>query len=476
MKIPFVGGSNAARSANASIQRTVNCYLEIDPKNERAPEALYGTPGLTLRATASSSICRAALTLNASFSYWVVGNTVYRMDTSYTLTSCGTIGTSSGRVGIATNGTETLIVDGVAGWLVSGTTLTQISDPDFPNGVTVATIQDGYFIVAGDGSGRIYWNETPNAGTNWDGTDFSTAEGKPDSTLAVLSHHREVWVIGSDSAEIFINTGDSDALFARSGNTFIEQGTASGWTVQAMDNTVYWLGANDNGEGIVFKAQGYNPVRISTHALEQEIRGYSTISDAFAFTYQIDGHLFYVLTFPTANKTWFYDASTQNWCEWVWRNPNDNSENRHRANCHIFFNRKHLVGDWEAGEIYSLDQEVYDDNGDAILRLRRSQTISSTGTRLFFGELTIDMETGVGTGSGQGADPMLMLRYSDDNGHSWSNYRQRSIGQAGEYDTLVKFGPTGGTKRGKGRVWEISMTDPVKFAVFGADAVVTQGT
>lgn len=475
MRIPFVGGYNEARSSNASIQRTVNCYLETDPANPRVPVAMYGTPGLTLRVTAGTSVARGALRFSSSYAYWVVGNTVYRMGTNYALTTVGTIGTASGRVGMASNGTEVLIVDGSKGYLVTGTSIAEITDVDFPDGVTVCAYQDSYFIVAGDGTGKIYWNETPNSGTSWVGTDFSTAEANPDATVGLVSDHRELWVVGTDSTEIFVNTGDSDALFARSGNAFIQQGTVSGWTVQAMNNTVYWLGQSKDGQGVVFRAEGYNPLRVSNHALEAEIRGYSTITDAFAFTYQIDGHYFYVLTFPTANKTWFFDAATEEWFEWVWRNPSDNSENRHRANCCVFFNQKQLVGDWENGKIFSLELDVYTDNSDPILRKRITQTIAQSGKRLFFGEMLLDMETGVGTASGDGSDPQIMLRYSDDNGHSWSNTKQKSIGAAGDYDAIVKFPPSGGTKRGKGRVWELTMTDPVKFALFGADVSVVEG-
>jgi hypothetical protein len=207
--------------------------------------------------------------------------------------------------------------------------------------------------------------------------------------------------------------------------------------------------------------------------VEQAIRGYSTIADAFALCFQIDGHAFYVLVFPTADATWLYDASTQQWFEWSWRNPSDNTDHRHRANCYVFFNEKHLVGDWETGKIYSLEMEVYTDNGDPIRRKRITQTLSEDGARLFFEELQIDMETGVGLASGQGSDPMVMLRYSNDNGHSWSNTKQKSIGQQGDYDARVKFGPTGSARN---RVWELTMTDPVKFAVFGAWARVTKGT
>lgn len=473
MKIPFVGAEYVARSLSAGAQRSVNCFMEYQKAEDGTarPVALYGTPGLVLRATASTTVHRGAIRAG-SYSYWVVGNTVYRMDSAYALTSCGTIGTSSGRVGIAWNGTQCLIVDGVAGWIVTGTTLAQIVDVDFPNGVTAATCQDSYFLVAGDGSGRAYWCETPNSGTAWNGLDFATAEGNPDNAVGILSDHREVWIPGTETTEIFVNTGDADALFQRSGNAYIQQGAASAATMCAMNNTVYWLGSGKDGQGIVFRAEGYNPVRCSDHSLEEAIRGYSTISDAYAFTFQVAGHSFYALSFPTADATWLYDAATDKWYEWAWRDPALNELHRHRAACCIFFNGEHLVGDWETGEIYALDLDTYTDNGDPIMRLRRTQTARSAG-RLFFGALTVDMEAGVA--NADCADPQVMLRYSNDDGHSWSNIKQKSIGAVGEYGKRVKFGPTGSSKPGRGRVWELSMTDPVKFAVFGADVDVTEG-
>lgn len=471
MKIPFVGPSATARSLNANAERSVNCFLEMNRDNPPRPVALYGTPGTVLRATLGASPVRGALKLKSGlYAYWVAGNTVYRMDTSYAVVSCGTIGTSSGQVGMATNGTETLIVDGQKGWLVTGTTLAEIVDVDFPDGVSRCTYQDGYFLVTGDGSQRFYWNETPGSGSAWNGLDFASAEGSPDNTVGIISDHRELWLFGSETAEIWINTGDADAPFQRSGNTFVEQGTAAAGTVCSMNNTVYWLGASKDGQGIVFRAEGYSPVRISDHGLEEAIRGYSTISDAFAYCYTLAGHSFYVLTFPTADATWLYDASTDRWFEWLWRNPANNEFHRHRSNCCVFFNGEHLVGDWESGKVYALDLDTYTDNGDPIRLLRRTQAMTDENARLFFEEVQIDMETGVA--NGDCANPLVMLRYSNDGGHTWSAEKQKSIGQVGQYGARVKFGPSGS---GRNRAWELSITDPVKRAVFGASARVSKG-
>lgn len=471
MKIPFVGPSYQARSVDAATERSVNVYLEKNPAPGRE-WALYGMPGLTLRATVGTTVHRGGIRMGA-LTFFVAGNTVYKMTTAYVVTSLGTIGTSSGRVGMATDGDEVLIVDGVAGWIATATTLTQIADPDFPNGVTQAKCLDSYFLVAGNASQRVYWNQNPGTGTAWNGLDFASAEGAPDNIIGIEVDHRELWLFGSETVEIWVNTGDASAPFQRSGNAFIEQGTAAAWSITKADNSVFWLGNGEQGEGVVFRAQGYSPVKISSDAMDTAIRKYSTISDAFSYSFQLDGHVFYVLTFPTADATWVYDVATSAvagqpvWCEWLWRDAATNEFHRHRSAWHVFNGRKHLVGDWETGKVYSLEPEVYTDNGDAIKRLRRTQTISAGGKRLFFGEMNIDMETGVANAASP--DPRLMYRYSNDSGHSWSNEKQISVGAVGQYGKRVKVGPTGS---GRNRVHEISMTDPVEFAVFGADLTV----
>ena len=474
MRVPFVGAAYEARSLNADAQRAVNVYLEMDNGNPRAPVALYGTPGMIRRFTLGNSPVRGAIR-QGPLSYWVAGNSVYKVSgsgTTYTATLLGVIGTSSGQVGMASNGTQVLIVDGNKGWIATSTTLAEITDVDFPDTVTRCAFQDGYFIVAGDGTQKFYINETPNTGTLWNGADFASAEGAPDNTIGIISDHRELWLFGSTSAEVWVNTGNADFPFERSGNTFIEHGCAAAGSIEKLDNTVFWLGEDDRGGAVVFRAQGYNPTRISTHALEMAMQGYSTVSDAFAYTYQMEGHAFYVLTFPTANVTWVYDVSTGYWNQWSWRNPSTNVLNRHRSNCHVYFNGEHLVGDFETGEVYALDLDTFSDDGDPIIRIRTTQTMNAEGLRMFFDSLQVDMETGVGLATGQGSAPLLMLRYSDDGGHSWSDIRTASVGAVGAYGVRALFRRLG---MGRNRTWEISMTDPVKFCVLGAFAQVSKG-
>lgn len=470
--IPFIGASYQARSLNVDAQRALNCYIEMDQASPRAPMALYGTPGLRKVATASAgSGCRGAIT-EAGYAWLVIGGYVYRMDASYTLTSLGTIGSSSGPVGLASNGLELLIVDGSAGWVVNvaAATLTQITDADFPNGVRRATYQDGYFIVTGDGSERFYISQLLNGGS-WDGLDVASAQGSPDNTVGVISDHRELWLFGNSSAEIWINTGNADFPFERTSNAFVEQGCAAAPTVCKLDNAVCWLGADERGSGIVWRANGYTPVRISTHALETALAGY-TLTDAWALSYQQEGHSFYVLSFPTSGKTWVYDAATQLWHERGYRNTSTGAIGQWRGAGHCMLGGLHIVGDYADGRIYVLDMDYYLDDTDPIVRLRTSQTLAQLQKRLFFRSLQVDMETGVGLATGQGSDPQLMLRYSNNGGHTWSSLKTATVGKIGEYGARCRFNRLG---TGRDRVWEISVSDPVKFAVIGAIVDAEEG-
>jgi hypothetical protein len=467
-RIPFVGPAYEARSLNVDSQRAINCFLEMDNASPRAPIALYGTPGTVLQFTLPMGPVRGCST-DSAYAYWVAGNTVYRADTGNSVTSLGTIGSSTGPVSMAFNGTQTLIVDGVGGWLITAGVLTQITDTDFPNGVTRCTFQDGYFIVTGKlGSQQFFINEVAYEGSGWNGLDFASAEGSPDNTIGVISDHRELWLFGSNSAEVWVNTGNSDFPFQRSGNTFIEHGCAAGATVAKADNTVFWLGTDDRGSGIVWRADGYTPMRVSTHAIEKLLAS-CTLSAATAFTYQQEGHIFYVLNLPEVSLA--YDAATQQWHERAWMDPSTGALSRWRQDCCVFFNNQHFVGDYDSGKVCTLDLDINTDAGDAIKRLRSTISNENLQLRMFYEYLQVDMETGIGNASG--SDPQLMMRFSDDGGHTWSNLRTVSLGTVGQYNARAKFARLGS---GRNRVFEVSMTDDAKFVVLGAVAEAQAGS
>lgn len=216
------------------------------------------------------------------------------------------------------------------------------------------------------------------------------------------------------------------------------------------------------------------PQRISTHVIEQKISSYAAPENATAFGYEWNGHFFYVLNFTEA--TWVYDLSTGVWHERAY--TNSGTLERHRAEAHAYDsgNDSHVVGDYESGEIYKFDDSTYDDDGDVITRLRTCPHISSTLEQIVCDKLQLDMETGVGLVSGQGSDPQVMLDWSDDGGHTWSDEAWTSAGgQAGgigEYSTRVIWRRLG---RFRDRIFRFKITDPVKVVLIDAWLALRSG-
>lgn len=456
----------ASRSPVASAQRLVNLYAE---PNQDGTITLYGTPGLRLWATVGNGPIRGLCVAN-DLLYVVSGSGVYRVNSSGATTFLGSIGTSSGIVSMANTGVEVQIVDGsTSGYLITLATnaLSRITDVDFPGGVTNAFL-DGFTLFNQPGTGK-FWATSAYAAGVIDPLDFATAEGAPDPLVSLIVDHREIWLFGSESTEVWYNAGNPDFPFERVSGAFIEHGCAAAHSVAKMDNTVFWLGQDDKGRGMVWRAEGYSPQRISTHELETQISNYSTLSDAVAWTYQQDGHAFYVLSFPTEDVTWVYDVSTQLWHERAWRDSSNNLR-RHRVQCHAMFNGDHIGGDWQSGKLYVLDMDTYTDNGDTLVRELVASHIRS-GKRRFYSEAEVVIESGVGLQSGQGSDPQAMLSFSDDFGRTYGNERWRSFGMVGQYLKRAVWHRLGS---GFQRTFKLTITDPVKVAITGARVEFTE--
>lgn len=473
MKTPILGSSYVARSINVADNRMVNLFPEINAEDGKEPGWLQRAPGLKLLTSIGTGPIRGLWTFG-NFGYVVSGNQLYKINSSYTATLLGTVSGSPTPVSMSDNGTQLFIACNGPSYIYNATTnvFGQIVDPDFPGAVTVGYV-DGYFVFNEPNSQRI-WVTSLLDGYSIDPLDFASAEGSPDGVVGLIVDHREIWIFGTNSVEVWYDAGTADFPLARIQGAFNEIGCIAPYSIAKMDNAVFWLGADARGRGIVYRASGYNGIRVSTHAVEWQIQQYTDMSDAIAYTYQQDGHAFYVLIFPTANTTWVYDASTNSWHE---RAGWDNGQFvRHRSNCQMSYNSKIIVGDYQNGNLYAFDLDYYMDNG-AIQRWLRSWRALPTGSndlkRTAHHQLQLDCQSGVGLVLGQGDDPQVMLRWSDDAGHTWSNEHWAGMGKIGVYRTRVIWRRLGMTRKLRDRIYEISGTDPVKIAIIGAELIVS---
>lgn len=482
MKTPFIGGSYVARSLNAVDNNLINMYVEVTPDG-KDPAALFRCPGYDVKTTftgQTGSECRGAYWFYDRF-YAVVGNTFFSVNAStYAATSIGTV-SGSGPVSMVDNGTQLFIACNPDGYIYNRTTLAfgQITDPDFLGAVTVGFLNQ-YFIYTVPNSQKFQWTAILD-GTSIDPLDFASAEGSPDDVVALIIDHKEVWLFGTTSTEVWQNTGTLDDPFQAIPGAFIEQGCAAPYSVAKADNSIFWLATDPRGEGLVVRANGYIPQRVSTYALDTAIEAMTTISDAIGFTYQQGGHTFYFLTFPTEQQTWVLDVHNGLWHQRAWLNPSTGILERHRANCYAFNNGTHLIGDHGGGltntsYFYRWSFDIYAD-GDYPQKWLRSWRALPTGQnnlkRSMQHSIQIDGQTGTGLATGQGSDPQVLLRWSDDGGHRWSNYHTRSMGAIGATGTRVIFRRLGSTDKLRDRVYELSGTDPVIAAWTAAELELT---
>ena len=222
-----------------------------------------------------------------------------------------------------------------------------------------------------------------------------------------------------------------------------------------------WLTRNDRGQAVAVRTEGYDPTKISTYALEAEWLTYAQVDDAIGYTYQSGGHTFYVLTFPTANKTWVYDGTENLWHERAWMD-NNGFLHRHRSNCYTFAYNKHVVGDFQNGRLYEMADQVYTDAGDAILRLRSFPHLGSEAKRIVYNQFIADMEVG---SAGVGLTPVVALKWSDTRGQTFGAPVQQSVGTTGQFLTSIQWRRLG---TARDRVFELSWSQPYRTALNGA--------
>lgn len=459
-------GAYESRSLIAAAQRSVNLYSEKNPDGSPFPFTYYPTPGLTLLTSVTpttGSGWRALWAASNGQLYGVCGSSVYAISSSWVATKLGDVQTTSGPISVTDNGNFILIVDGsISGYSITlaGNIFAKVSDPAFLGGNTVDFV-DGFFILNNPQTQQFYISLANQL--KFDATDFATKSGYSDKLIGVGVSRRYLYLFGATTTEIWFDAGDPTFAFERMPGVFMQYGCTAAATIAQMDGEFMWLAQSAQGNAIVCQTSQFAAKKISTFALDNEITSYARLDDATAFTYQISGHFFYVLTFPTANKTWQFDLSTGQWNELAWLDT-DGNLNRHRANCHASIYDTAVVGDWQNGNLYSWDLNNYTDNGQPIARIRSfAHSTDDNSDRIRYREFIANMEAGNGDGS-NGPVPVF-LRWSDTRGRSWGNAISTTIGREGEYLTSLQFQRLG---MARDRVFELSWSAPVKTSLLGA--------
>lgn len=461
MDILFALQSYKDESLAVSAQDIVNCYAELEPPDAKTPVKVSGVPGVDLFATCGAGPIRGAVELKG-IAYVVSGQELYSLTATGATAICGVGIGGSGLVGIDTNEFQVAITDGANGWIYNVLTgvFSQITDPNFLPAATVTSI-DEYFIFDHASTDQFFLSPLLSGLGPYDATQFASANAQQGRVLSVHDVHATLALACENSIEFWEDTGALSFPWQRIISATVEIGIATPFAWVEADNGHFFLG-NDL---MFYRLVSGQPQRLSTHALEKQWAAYSDVSDAFCHLVTFGGHKMLYLTFPTGNATFGYDLATGLWHRRAsWRA--DGTTGRWRANCSWFgFHTMMLIGDSASGRIGRINPSTYTEFGDPIVHDLTSPHIDGAGIEVFMPEFQLEMESGVGLATGQGANPQVALLYSDDGGRTWSNEDWLTIGAEGEYLTRLRWDRLGSFYQ---RALRIKHSDPTKFVIIRA--------
>lgn len=475
----FTSASYTSWSPNVDSERLINLYPEIVESSQgKNKVAFYGTPGLTLFCTLPAGPVRA-LWAGEERLFAVGADKLYEVknDATFTVRPGVAMGDDGQPVEIYANGTSLFFINAGLAYYDPGSGVALALVPEDPYGLvdtaaadpstaSTGAFLDSYYIAAKPYSKTFFFSD-PYDPVTWNALEFSRKEGYPDNIKRLFTDHEELWIFGTHEAtEVWRNEGDPDEAggFRRDPGAFIHIALMAQWSVVSMAGGIHFLGGDTDGRVIAYRCQGFQPVRVSTHAVEQIWNTYSTVADAYAYTYTQHGHQFWVINFMTANATWVYDVNTQLWHERAYWNGT--SFEKHRGRCHAFVFGKHFVGDHTNGKIYVMDHNAFTDAGQPIRRVRRCPFVANERKRVFHHRLELDLQVTAGN------TPNINLSWSDNDGANWTTPRVITPQVVGNNQAHAFTNRLGSSAE---RQYEIMISDPVKVALVDAYIDVTPG-
>lgn len=490
-RLALIGGAYAARSVIAAATRAVNLFPEINPRESPVPLTHYQRPGLRkLLSPAAPARGRNIWTASDGSGYAVIGSSVYYVQPGFAgLTLVGNISPGVNTPAtLVDNGIQVMVADGTpSGWyfqLSDRSDWTQIADPSW-TGATRLDYIDSYILWNVPGTNQ--WRSTlSNQIVPMDPLYIATKTSWPDPLMTgPIVNRREILMLGRVRSERWFDAGNSQFPFAELPGAYVEHGTVAPYSVAMQDIAVYFLGQDMQGIGVVFRVRNYICERISNHALEVAIRkmyAAGTVADAIGYTYQQDGHVFYVLNFPSGNQTWVYDEAVSDpmlaWHQRAWTDA-QGVLNRERPNGYASMYGKQVAIDWENGDIYSLDLDYYYDQVDGVegpitwirtfphlmagIDQRTGQPVLANGRMVEHFRFQLDIEPG---GSPvQDIAGQVSLRWSDTRGKSWGKDVLQSTGKPGQFITRPNWRGLG---QAMDRIYEVSYSYGGPAALNGA--------
>lgn len=330
---------------------------------------------------------------------------------------------------------------------------TAFSDADLPAPNSVCAI-DNYFVWTVP-DGRAFASGLND--TTVSSLDYAEAGSRSDGLSRAIPFRGELLLCGARSIEPWVNTGEATGFpFTVNKGAVIPRGLLGPHAISGHEegfaNALLFVG----DDGIVYRLDGYQPVRVSTHALERRIAAVADPTTLLAFSFMSVGHAFWAL--KCADWCWVHDLTTGQWHERA-----SHGSPTWRAEHAVQAFGKWLLGDAATGTIWQADHTYYREGADPLVWTVESAQMAGFPGRVAVPAAHFDFVGAVGVASGASpneTNPQVSISWSDDGGYTWSNELLRALGAEGVPDARVSVHRTGMTGR-QGRQWRLSVSDPV---------------
>jgi hypothetical protein len=442
--IPFASQAYSRPAYGLPPARLVNMYVEATPGGP-APTARLERPGLRVSYTVGAGPVWKVFRKAGAFDgdrFTASGSGIYREDALV-----GSV--TSGVVRIDSSQSQLVVVDSLGrAFCYDGATFSLITDPDLPLVSDVAYVAGRFYYLEKDTD--VWWFSAIDDATSIDGLAFATAESAPDANVGLAVLRDEVWFFGQDTVEPWYQTGDADAPLQRGQGRKFEKGCPAQESIVKLDNTLFFVGSGEAGFSVYRSADV--PQRVSTHGVEDALSRCTDPSEITAYATGFDGHPQYVVNIPGAGS-WAFDISTSEWAEWQ-----SYGRDQFRGRTGLMVEGVALIGDDQTGTVWTLDKAVHQDGDDPITRIA-SAYLQRAGGKAPMSSLALMCRTGVGN-SGQGLNPVVEMRYCDDENEGWSDWEAEPLGPIGAYSVRPRWTRLG-LVESPGRLMEFRVTDPV---------------
>ena len=459
-------------SLPASAQRILNVYPEDQPAEALTGATLRSVAGLTTVYDLGSGPVFALNSDRPGFLYAVVGSNFYRVPAGGPPVNLGAVPQSTlpiadGYPPTIAVGPDFVVVCSPPNVYVAAHTdssinqITGTSDAPFPGASSVAYI-DGYFVFTQVYTAAQFFTSGLLSPTNYDGLDFATAETRPNVIKRVVLHRGELWFFGEGGNEVWYDAGAVDFAFRRRTGADTALGCIAPGSIAAvsqppgLDSLIY-LGSDN----MVYMTNGYQPIRVSTYAIETIIQNRILKHTASAFAYPYEGHYFYCITFPASASptqaaiTLAYDVTTSRWHERV----SGTDPGPWRPLCAALSSTSPVFGDSITGRIYTFSPGVEDDDGLAKPWIATLPPVWGDTDRAILNRLTLEMQPA------SAQDAQVALEMSDDGGYTFSPKVFRDATQKRVF----------WTRRGSFRERVLRFSGTGAVTLYGASAEIDQG-